>query len=480
MLSSHKAHRSFSFLILFALLFQLSALGLSQGEMDQALKQEVASKAEIQNQWNFLSSLGWRVEVVENLKQDIQIKAGSPLKLKSFADLKGEKCLALCLQVSGKVKSKAATVAKQVVRQFFPSAIADKASQQAFRLKLATQARATTEAIAQSFEWPYNDEGGWKGTGFTRHFSFMKTTQANVPAEYEELYGYWQNKKSTKVSTAIESLAKGKHLTGCALALSAVVVHMVYKVYDDFTELFDRAYKSVIINNADFTPSDVLPKLDFDGKAKAKIRMGRNGLIGEPGYLGAIFPEKVDEPSYAGENFIIVDMTDQAVKDLQGLKTLGYNRFDEDDLESLEDDDLLTGDGEDGRLMYFDGASFEMIRFWILFSKLKKQTKMSAEDLSEKIKTGEPGRLKGASLKTFKQIQTEIMERPFFKETTIWGHPSHDMTLGEWLAELAKYNPKTPYSIMLYDYDLNGMQWENYKKTFLGDQVPAMELRPAG
>ena len=449
-------------------LSSLSALALSQTQMEAAFERQVEKKELSISQWNLLSSLGWQVEVVSNLKKDIRIKYGQPLKLKSFEDLSaGEKCIALCLQVSAKVKSKASVIAKKLVNQF-PAAIKHRASKQAFRLKLATQARLSTTAIAKSFEWPYNDEGGWKGTGFTRKFSFVKTSRQGLPAEYEELYGFWQNKKNINSSKAIESLAKGKHLTGCALALSSVVVHMIYGVYDDFTGLFDRAYPKVIINNADFTPTALLPKLTFDGEGKKKINMGRNGLIGEPGYLGAIFPEKVDEPSYAGENFIIVDMSDAAVKDLQQLKTLGYTKFNDDDLMNLEYEEILTGNEEDGRLSYFDGASFEMIRFWLQFRNLKKQTKWSAEKLAERIQENNAKGLKGAALKIFKKIQTDYMERPFFKETTIWGHPSHEMTLGQWLAELAQFNPKTPYSIMLYDYGLMGVQWDNYRKVFLG------------
>lgn len=132
-----------------------------------------------------------------------------------------------------------------------------------------------------------------------------------------------------------------------------------------------------------------------------------------------------------------------------------------------------------------------MILFWYEFNALLKEIqkispKSKAEDLAlglQKISdsTDLEKVITNSTLKSKKKLKASITESnrkslreilsvlnaSFFKETLVWGHPAGEMNVSSWMLELIGMNPRTPYTIFIYDYDLMGTQWGNYKRAFL-------------
>jgi hypothetical protein len=264
-----------------------------------------------------------------------------------------------------------------------------------------------------------------------------------LPGDSKKDYDSWVQKPRSRASRVVESLMSNSHSSGCAIALSSVVTALLYSTYPS-SGVFDGAYDDITLSNAYFRKSRLLPKLSFDRSGLAKAKLGRNGLIGEPGYLRAILQDEVDQPDYAGENIIITEMSEAATQDLikmGGLGDVGERSASRRNSANSDEDDEFDAEEEDEpkvSLSRFKGASRAMIELWRA-NKSRSRAKVN-----------------------------EILSRPFFSETRVWGHPSGELSLGEWLIELAGRNPRTPYAMMLYDYGMLSTQWENYRSANLG------------
>jgi hypothetical protein len=294
-----------------------------------------------------------------------------------------------------------------------------KASFDAYRTKLASHARDIALQFTRSFRWPHPSVDAL-GTGFNNYFRRKDITLRDLEdknlvegGEYANIrqvletpeqrahYASWVKKDGVSSSKAIESLMRTHHTSGCQIALNSIMWALVNSTYDD-KDVFDNAFDEVVLNNALFRETKLFGKMSYDYSGIQKAKNGPNYLIGEAGYLTALYgDDKIDNPDYAGENFIITDMSPQAVEDFIRIGGFGYSKKSQQ-----------------------AGLSKLMVDFW---------------------KHGD-----------------RVLNRPVFSETLIWGHPGGELTLGDWLRHLKELNPRTPYGGFIYEYRLYDKQWQNY------------------
>lgn len=438
--------------------------------------------------WKLLESIGWKIKLTDRSADPVRIVGGHPLELESFATLKAEDCKHLCITVDKNLKGGPDRVANAIA-EALPRALENPASQDAHRLKIASLAQTAALEIGKAFKWPDADVDAL-GKGFKKYFLKHELTEddiqrydmANVPKRERHDYASWVKRPEFKSSEAIESLVdvcKPKS-SGCQVALGSVITRMLQLSYDD-TKTFDAHFEDITINNALFRKSTLLPSVKTDETGKTKIAQGRHALIGEGAYITSIFNADVDDPNYAGENVLITGMSDNALADLKKMKSFGHADHTDDELFELEDDTLSARQLEEAKaaaLEKYKGVSKEMVRYWGLTRDLAHDAHLKPAELASILRNETPAKFAGKNLVTYQKIRA-ILDRPFFQETILWGHPAGEQTLAEWMIYLPEINPRTPYSMFLYDYGHQTVQWESYKQAHLALNKPKAHGRAA-
>lgn len=373
--------------------------------------------------WLALKSVGWRLKVETRKGNDVEINTGNPLDYKSIDAIKSEKCIVLCLSLK-----KSTTKSAHDLKTNLAESVKNKlpklpATIDGYRLKISANARDIAMQFTRSFRWP-EPQVDALGTGFNNYFKRQDITLKDLiernlieKGEYksideiyqtpEELahYASWVKKSSITSTTAIRSLLKGIHSSGCQIALNSIMWSLVHSTYDD-TNVFDKSYDEVILNNAHFRETKLFGKMTYDNSGLEKAKRGAHYMIGEAGYLTALFDDKVDNPDYSGENFIITSMTDAAVDDFIKIGGFGFSQKGQ------------------SKTSNHSGLTKLMIKYW-------------------------------------QNNDETVLNRPIFNGTTIWGHPGGELTLAGWLRELRYLNPRTPYGVFIYEYHLAQKQWQN-------------------
>ncbi|MCB0393492.1 MAG: hypothetical protein KDD25_02970 [Bdellovibrionales bacterium] len=455
-------------------------------EIFDELESRISEDIFARNQYVLLETLGWTIRVEDRDGPVVQIKSGTPDNIQSYHGLPDPKCKKLCVSIKAKTRLSAMEVVSQLTEQFFKKAIGDRINPYLFRLKLAAYVPESVGDIGGSFSWPsFARNENPLGVGFDKHFYQMDPTAKELSSvgitkrdfsDPDRIHSSWVKRSNVSSSQAVNSLAILEHKSGCQIALGSLIHLILSKLYGE--DIFDETFDTLIINNGRFRPSPLLPSVKHDKNGKKLLKYGPEYMVGTVGYIQGIFPEKIENQNYAGENFIITSVSRKAFNWLKKHGGWGYNQLSPEKEEDLFDeyDESELGGVSDPRLTDLSGLSFEMVRVWAFIRDLKKSSGLSYQKVIRIINGGDESKLDTNSKKTLESLR-RTLQGPVFVGIQIWGHPGGDMSLGEWLLYLAEMNPKSPYMIMNYDYGFEDTQWETFKRAVLSYQTCAKHLR---
>ncbi len=227
---------------------------------------------------------------------------------------------------------------------------------------------------------------------------------------------------ATRVSSAIKSLYHEPFIAECAAAKQVAQIASLYEHYqDDIDDLLHprevgiglwqrylnspaiRARTPLLVNSAD--RKHALRKL---------AALGRYAFNGQMGYIRAANGEEfIDSLDNRGQNFLITQISPAAVEALRQ---------------------------RDDPLRELSALSVQMWRKY-----------------SDKLADG------GTRKALRKQFEAELSELdPFFSEVEIYVHPLGVRTFAFHIARQFRYNPRTPYTLEMYEDHLNGYTYQRF------------------
>jgi hypothetical protein len=224
------------------------------------------------------------------------------------------------------------------------------------------------------------------------------------------------------VSEAIESLYREPFIAECAAAKQVAQIASLYEHYQDDIDdllhpreigigLWQRYLNSPAIRSR-------TPLLINSAERKNALRklaaLGRYAFNGQMGYIRAAKGEEyIDSPDNRGQNFLITEITPAAVEALRQ---------------------------RDKPLSELSALS---VQLWRKYS----------DRLAD-----------GGTRKTLRrEFEAELSDSdPFFRDVKIYVHPLGVRTFAFHIARQFRYNPRTPYTLEMYEDHLNGYTYQRF------------------
>lgn len=431
-------------------------------QFKHSFRDYISKDIELTRRWELLSSIGWHFRVIKfaaNDKRSFRYLEGKPFSKRSFKSLKrSHNTLAILINKNSKFSLK--QLVKKIDLKLLNKLVDSSQSYEGWRVKFADRSANAIHGVSENIAWP--DQADALGTGYEKYFRKVgKKDRASWSLKKEPSLFF----KSLQTLDNIEY----PYSSGCLVTLGVALNFAAFLTFDH-PSVYDGSFPHLYINNSEFRSSEksylrrpdflsdevAYPLLDKDGTFYAEH--GPHALIGQPGYISAVL-EDVEQVDYFGENVVIAEISKEAAKELH-KKGLGYYQDPMNPGYALTPEDF----------QYFSGVSADMISWWREFHKIytKSTKKLKDSDLTEDVIAEYASRAinKIEKQKKWKKVYKKI-NNSLFNELILFGHPAGKLSLKEWMYELAKKNPNTPYSFMFYDYLPRTVLWPQYKKAYL-------------
>ncbi|MBC7690184.1 MAG: hypothetical protein H7222_00300 [Methylotenera sp.] len=388
---------------------------------------------------DYLKSLGWTI--VPSVSGKLEINGGEPCQVDSIEDAKNAGALTLGLPTD--VSS---SELLQVLSQL-PEIVKSRASRCAYKQKVSLAAKAALEKIQNNPNFVFTKK--FLPLGFVDLGLFGgKRMGWQQMAAGKTLY---QPRKSN--SDSIESFYTKKAHLECAAGLQLAEYAIQYELYGrkDFDQAFTHAELSLgawdIVNESDSaTHGTHTGKTIEDPEAVESAKMGGKALVGRTGYLGNLYGEKfLDAPDDRGENLMIVSVDHEASESI--VKAGGLAKF-----------------------------NAELLQVW----KLNTQIKKDQDWLDKKNRKGGEASAAQARIEaTAAQVESIYASDALFTQLQTYTHPFKEFkTFKEQSERLFSLNPRTPYSLLLYEDVVNEGLFERHANYMISQCVKAHPAAP--
>ncbi|MDG2525981.1 hypothetical protein P6166_11505 [Stenotrophomonas sp. HITSZ_GD] len=232
-------------------------------------------------------------------------------------------------------------------------------------------------------------------------------------------------------STALEAFYRGHVRTECGVGRQVAQLATQRELYGDAA--FDAAFTPGELSIGTFvtlhdTDSILLGahagEFLADGKAVRTSAMGRQAFMGVPGFIEHAFSKRfLDDISNQAENFIVVDVSEQAAQALAAH----------------------------GGLAYYDGLNRQL---WQLSQQVDGLGRRGFERLLHERDSALRARLDPYERQVVARMDA-ILDDPFYRGFVVYVHPRGVQPIGYHIARLLDRNPRTPYTIDLALHNLH-------------------------
>lgn len=445
--------------IIFATLFATTSITFAQNlcssalysehskSFEESFKSSLLKDPQANATWKTLEVLGWKVEEIEHLPATIKYL----IEVKPLSSAKSDKDILthnfLTIKINKNHSKNYSEISKEIIKKELNALLNHPATQESYLVKWGTEMLNAVEVVHKNVAWPTGDA---LGSGYGLFFNKYK--KDGFPTFGENSWQLSSDSKPSDFFSFLEKPASGPKLSsGCAVTLSLILNYGAFKTFNN-PSVYDIHFRDLYLNNTTFYSTDKSllnkPKRDTKGNIRANSRWS---LIGQPAYIDAV-TENVKHEDYFGENVIIVRTSDAALNELKA-KGLGY--FSTSMVRTEKD------------FKKFKGISQDMIQWWLRFHDTYekiKDTKIDPSIIKRRCNWGNYHACYALEIMT---TEHSLIGTPFFLDTIMFGHPAGQMSLRDWIMELATINPDTPYALMFYDYSV----LENIYPKFINSNI---------
>jgi len=359
-----------------------------------------------------LQTLGWQVR-----RADVpapRVHAGLPCTRASLADAQAQGDLQLTLPVS---LDPAATTATLRALLDEPATVC------AYAFRVGDAARRATAQLERNDRFRFSAvQLGWIGFGWGG-------AQAQGWERVRALGRGFQPAAGN--AQALQAFYGGRVRAECGVGRQVAQLATQRELYGDagFDAEFTPGELSIGTFNALHDTDSILlgrhaGELFADGKARRTAALGRQAFMGVPGFIEHAYSRwHLDNISNRAENFIVVDVSDEAARALAAH----------------------------GGLAYYDRAN---ARLWALSRQLDDGGKRYFERLLYERDPVLRARLDPHARQVVAQMDA-VLADPFYRGFTIYVHPRGVKPVGYHIARLLDLNPRTPFTIDLGLHNLH-------------------------